>query len=75
MISNTTLTVKQAVESGVAVCLTEILDEFCALKSDGVYDDIAQSICATHVATEYGLTQKQGQDIVHYSLTKMGVQI
>ena len=75
MIENLTTVITDAVNNGVDVLLPEVLDEFLALKADGVYDDIALSICGTHVATEFNLTAKQGQDVALHSLRKMGVEI
>jgi len=73
MKSNTNLTVKDACEAGIPVCLPNILDEHFALIKDGVYPDIALSIIATHIATEHNLTQKQGQDVARFTFNKLGV--
>jgi hypothetical protein len=75
MKSLTTLTVKEAVESGVLVCLTEYLDFWFGLLEDGVYNDIAFSIVATDISQTYDITQKQAQDVARFSLNKMGVTI
>ena len=70
-----TLTVKESVAQGIEVCLPNILDEFFALTNDGVYRDIANSIVATHIATEHDITMRDAQRVASYTFDKLGVII
>jgi len=45
-----------------------ICAEFDELISDGVYEDIAISICSTHFATENNVTMKEAQTLVGCAL-------
>tara|TARA_R110000824_G_scaffold346176_1_gene532900 strand:- start:364 stop:591 length:228 start_codon:yes stop_codon:yes gene_type:complete len=75
MIPNTTHSVKASVRAGLDVCLPNILDEFFALTDDGVYRDIANSIVATHIATEHDITMREAQRVASYTFDKLGVII
>ena len=47
----------------IAIC-----DLFESLTKDGVYEDIAVSICSTHFATEHNVSMKDAQTLVGCAL-------
>ena len=52
--------------------ISAICTEFESLINDGVYQDIAQSICSTHFATEHNVTMKEAQTLVDCALHMTG---
>jgi len=51
----------------IAIC-----DLFESLTKDGVYEDIAQSICSTDFATTHNVTMKEAQTLVDCALHMTG---
>ena len=51
----------------IAIC-----DLFESLTKDGVYQDIAQSICSTDFATTHNVTMKEAQTLVDCALHMTG---
>ena len=52
----------------IAIC-----DLFESLTKDGVYEDIAVSICSTDFATTHNVTMKEAQTLVDCALNITGV--
>ena len=52
--------------------ISAICAEFLELINDGVYEDIAISICSTHLATEHNVTMKEAQTLVDCALHMTG---
>jgi hypothetical protein len=48
--------------------ISAICTEFEGLINDGVYEDIAVSICSTHFATEHNVSMKDAQTLVGCAL-------
>ena len=48
--------------------ISAICAEFDELLNDGVFEDIAVSICSTHFATEHNVTMKDAQALVGCAL-------
>ena len=74
MIPSTTLSVKASVALGLDVCLPELLDFWFELtETDCIRPDVAYSIMATDVAGSHDITMRDANNVVRYSLTKMGI--
>ena len=74
--SNTDLSVREAVESGIPVRLPNLLDDWYGWKQDTdarEYDILWY--LASEVANKYDLTHNQADDIVRGSLTDLGVDL
>jgi hypothetical protein len=46
--------------------------EFDSLRADGVFEDIAISICTTHFATEHSVSMKDAHSLVYCALHMTG---
>jgi len=56
--------------------INAICDLYDELRADGVYEDIAVSICSTDFATTHDITLKEARGIVGMALhLKLGVEI
>ena len=74
--SNTDLSVREAVESGIPVRLPNLLDHWYGWKQDTdarEYDILWY--LASEVANEHDLTHNQADDIVRGTLTDLGVDL
>jgi len=74
--SNTDLSVREAVESGIPVRLPNLLDDWYGWKQDTdarEYDILWY--LASEVANKHDLTHNQADDIVRGSLTDLGVDL
>tara|TARA_R110001583_G_C5585165_1_gene403258 strand:- start:264 stop:455 length:192 start_codon:yes stop_codon:yes gene_type:complete len=53
--------------------INAVCAEFESLRSDGVYEDIAISICSTHFATAHDITMRKAEGIVSMALHMNGL--
>ena len=74
--SNTDLSIREAVESGIPVRLPNLLDHWYGWKQDTdarEYDILWY--LASEVSTKHDLTHNQADDIVRGTLTDLGVDL
>ena len=69
------LSIKEAVECGIAVRLPKLLDDYYLMLEDGkrVYDIIW--LLSSEVSTEHDITHDEARDIVVGSLSDLGVEL
>ena len=68
-------TVKEAVSQGMNVCLPNILDDYLAFANQGIAPNAVIQHLSYEVATDNDISATQAEDVIHYTLTKLGVSL
>ena len=71
-LTTTVPSVKEAVSQGMNVCLPNILDEYLHFANQGIASDAVITHLSYEVATENDISATQAEDVIYYTLTKLG---
>ena len=73
MKNNTTLSVRDAVDAGINVCLPNKLDDYYLMQEDGSHDqDSAIQTLSYEVAEEHDLSATEAEDVLRYTFSMLG---
>ena len=75
MINNTTLSVRDAVKQGINVCLPNMLDDYTHFSVQGIAPDAIIQHLSYEVATEHDISATEAEDVLRFTLTKLGVAL
>ena len=67
--------VKEALSQGMDVCLPNILDDYLHFANQGIASDAVITHLSYEVATEHDISATQAEDVIYYTLGKLGVEL
>ena len=65
--------VKEALSQGLNVCLPNILDDYLAFANQGIAPDAVIQHLSYEVATDNDISATWAEEVIRFSLTKLGV--